>query len=339
MKLPTAQELPAEVRATIGQWGPENVAPVVLDRMFLDHWCEVFQDSNPLYTDDAYAAKSRHGVRIAPPIAMMAMTMPLTWRPAHILAQLPPAQKPALTPYLYLRQNYKLGGAVATFLGPEFHRPIKLGDRLRNRSRLISIEGPRATGVGDGYAVKQEMEWRNQNGELVGTNKIQTFIYEAGPRPPEKLVHGFLPGVYQDASNYTLPPHLAGEKPVQPLVFENTPLMLYRAAAAMRDWNIYHVDNEHVRAHGGVVSMYNSLLCTLSYFNRFADDWTNGEYDLRKIEGPECALLHPGDTIRIEGAVTKRYTQGSEEFVEMAAVMRTQAWTVMPATVVVSRPR
>ena len=107
----------------------------------------------------------------------------------------------------------------------------------------------------------------------------------------------------------------------------------------MRDWNIYHVDNEHVRAHGGVVSMYNSLLFILALFNRFTDDWTGPDYDLRAIDGPVGALLHPGDTIRIEGAVTKRYVQGNEEFVELAAVMRTQAWTVMPATVTVSRPR
>ncbi len=337
MALP--KELPPEVVATIGQWGPENTGQVVLDRMFLDHWAEVLQDSNPLYTDDAFAARSRHGLRIAPATAMMALTMPFAWRPQGLVAQSPQGQKPPMSPYMYLRQTYKLGGAVARYLNPKFHKPVKLGDRLRNRSRIIGFEGPKATAVGEGYGAEQEMEWRNQNGELVATNRIKTFIYEAGPRPPEKLLHGFLPGIYDDLSGYKLPSHLPGEKPVQTLVYENTPLTLFRAASAMRDWNIYHVDNEHVRAHGGVVSMYNSLLFILALFNRFTDDWTGPDYDLRAIDGPVGALLHPGDTIRIEGAVTKRYVQGNEEFVELAAVMRTQAWTVMPATVTVSRPR
>ncbi len=335
--MPLPRELPKDVASLIGVWGPDDVGPVVVDRAFLDHWCEVFQDANPCYTDDARAAGSRHGVRIAPAVACMALAMPYAWRPPQAGGTPPrPAWVP---PYLLMRQRLQLGGAVGLFMRLEFHRPIRLGDRMRRRGRMVAIEGPRMTGVGEGYAVAQEQEHANQDGAPVASVRLKTFIYEAGPRPPERLVHGFLPGLYTDRSGYRLPPHLAGERPAQPLVFPNPPLMLFRAASALRDWNIYHVDSEHVRAHGGVVAMYNSILFIMALFNRFATDWSGPEWDLRQLEGEIGALIHPGDTVRIEGVVARRYAQGAEERVELAAVMRTERWTVMPATLTVARPR
>ncbi len=336
--MPLPKELPADIAAKIGVWGPEEASPVAVDRTYLDHWCEVFQDANPMYTDETYASRSRHKSLIAPAVACMSLGMQYAWRPPHVAAREPKPKEPWAPPYLLLRQRLGLGGAVGLYMRLDFHRVIKLGDRLRRRGRMLGLEGPKMTGAGEGYAVEQEQEHWNQDGLPVASVRLKTFIYEAGARPPEQLVHGFLPGVYTDYSGYRLPAHLADEKPVQPLVFPNPPLMLFRAASALRDWNVYHVDSEHVRAHGGVVAMYNSILFIMALFNRFATDWPGAEWDLRRLEGNIGALIHPGDTVRIEGAVARRYRVSGEERVDLAAVLRTDRWTVMPATLTVARP-
>jgi len=49
-------------------WDPVNQA-------MIRHWCEAMGDSNPVYTDPAFAAASVHGGIVAPPTMMQAWTM------------------------------------------------------------------------------------------------------------------------------------------------------------------------------------------------------------------------------------------------------------------------
>lgn len=48
-------------------------------RPMIRHYCEVMEDANPLYHDDAYAKASRYGEIIAPPTQVQVYTMNPLW--------------------------------------------------------------------------------------------------------------------------------------------------------------------------------------------------------------------------------------------------------------------
>ena len=59
----TYNDLPEEARAQIGKETQPLASPVAVEQALVDHWLEVFEDTNPVYWDEEYAKKSRYGGR------------------------------------------------------------------------------------------------------------------------------------------------------------------------------------------------------------------------------------------------------------------------------------
>ena len=330
------KELPADTAQGIGAWGSWPRGQLVVERGFLDHWCEVFEDKNPAYSDDAYAATSRYGTRIAPSVAGMALNYPYAWRSPSVEQRLR-ERAGWVPPHVLLRQRYQLGGSIATSLQLEAHRPIRLGDRVDGRRRVTAIGELRKTAVGQGYTVLHEIEHRNQDNAFVGSIRLATFMYRATPRPVE-LLRGFIPDLQTDLSQYELPPSALGEGPLETLMFRNSLVTMYRVASAVRDWNVFHVDSQYVRVHAGLADKFNSINCHMALLSRFATDWSGPDWHLRNLEMDIGGLVHPGDTIRVEGVVVRRYRLQYEQRVELSAVMRTDQRTVMSANITLVQP-
>ncbi len=332
MPLPT--ELPLDITASIGQWGEWVESPIAVEAGLLDYWCAVLQDGNPAYWDEAYAASSAWKTRIAPPSACLPLTNPLPWRP-------PTAKKAAgggvINPNVRLREQMGLGGVTGLSMDLQWRNPVHLGDRLSVRSRTVSIEGPVTSGVGEGYKTVNERESRNQRAEPALLSRFGTYSYKAWPLEPEALAYGRLPGILPDLSGYVLPVPLKSERPVQPLEYPMPALTFYKAASVMRDWNLYHVDTQYVRANGGIAAMYPSLLFEMALLNRFATAWSGPEWNLRRLQWTTGGLIHPGNTVRIEGVPTQRYAEAGEERVDIVAVMRTEHCTVLTVELTLAR--
>ena len=335
MSLP--RDLPDDIGNAIGTWSPVAHGPLAVERGFLHHWCEVFQDANPAYTDEAYASRSRHRTLIAPPTAVFSLTSPYAWLPPHVQ---PAATSPGAfsNPYGLLRRRYALTGAIGLAMHLQWRAAIKLGDRLRGRSRVVAIDGPVESSVGEGYRVSHEREFLSGEGSPLAFAQLQTFVYRC-VREKRTLLEGHLPGIYENFSAYALPGGLEHETPVPTLEFPNPVLMHYRAASALRDWNVYHVDSDYVRARAGLGSMYASILFIMALLSRFATDWSGPEWELRSLRGRIGALIHPGDTVRIEGVITDRRRDQGQETVTLDAVVRTQRATVMPVQLGLMRPQ
>src|SRR5262245_60313486 len=66
----------AWLRALIGQpVGEPSIAPDPVNQPMIRHWATAMEDHNPVYTDPAFAASSRFGGIVAPPLMLQTWTM------------------------------------------------------------------------------------------------------------------------------------------------------------------------------------------------------------------------------------------------------------------------
>ncbi len=63
----------ARQRALIGKESAPAAAPYAVNEAMARHWCEMVEDANPIYFDEAYARTTWLQSRLAPP------TMLFTW--------------------------------------------------------------------------------------------------------------------------------------------------------------------------------------------------------------------------------------------------------------------
>lgn len=168
-------ELYDELQAFIGsQEGPAE-AGYDVNRAMIQHWCEAIEDGNPLYNDEGYAKKSKYRGIIAPPPMMQTFSGGPRWpRP-----QKEPSSTDRLTEKLHQAGYIH---TIATNNTLEFLRPLRLGDRLTRRSKLVSISTEKKTRAGTGFFVTSETTYTNQRGEVVGTQLFTTLRF----KPPER---------------------------------------------------------------------------------------------------------------------------------------------------------
>src|SRR5262245_17699891 len=64
------------MRALIGKpVGSPSVAPDPVNKPMIRHWATALEDHNPVYTDPEFAAASRFGGIVAPPLMLQTWTM------------------------------------------------------------------------------------------------------------------------------------------------------------------------------------------------------------------------------------------------------------------------
>ena len=67
----------AAMRALVGRpIGAPSVAPDPVNQPMIRHWAAAMEDHNPIYVDPAFAAASRFGGIVAPPLMLQTWTMP-----------------------------------------------------------------------------------------------------------------------------------------------------------------------------------------------------------------------------------------------------------------------
>ncbi len=145
-------------RTLIGMESGPMYAPDEVCKQMIRHWVEYTEDENPLYTDEEYAKGSKYGGIIAPPQMMMVWCMPRMWpwpeMPWNPMGEL---ELPGATTW------------VATDIIHEFHLPVRPGDSLSYTMKLESVSEEKKTRVGNGHFITTLSTYRNQRGEVVGT--------------------------------------------------------------------------------------------------------------------------------------------------------------------------
>jgi uncharacterized OB-fold protein/acyl dehydratase len=162
---------------------PERGADEVNQPM-IRHWVEAVGDENPVYTDAEAAERSVHGEIVAPPVMLQAWVM-------RGVRPRPSSGGNARDELMRLLDDAGFTSVVATNCEQEYHRYLHLGDHLSTTTTIESVSGEKATGLGVGHFVTTRVDYRTDDGELVGTMRFRILKFKPGtgrsaPKAPEE---------------------------------------------------------------------------------------------------------------------------------------------------------
>ncbi len=158
----------ARQRALIGKESAPVAAPYAVNEAMARHWCEMVEDANPIYFDEAYARTTWLQGRFAPPTMLYTWGRPPPW---------PPTKRTSLVDELALEGCTT---TVAVNAVQEYLMPLRYGDTLTVTSRLTAISDEKTTRLGTGHFVSTTDTFRNQLGQVVGTHTFTFFMYRPG---------------------------------------------------------------------------------------------------------------------------------------------------------------
>jgi acyl dehydratase len=154
-----------EQRALIGKETAPFRAPYAVNEAMARHWCEMVEDANPIYFDEAYARSTWLQGRFAPPAMLYTWARPLLW---------PQMERESAVDRLALEGCPM---TVAVNAVQEYVQPVRYGDVLSVTSKILSVSDEKTTRLGTGHFVTSVDTFRNQLDEIVGTHSFTFFIY------------------------------------------------------------------------------------------------------------------------------------------------------------------
>jgi uncharacterized protein len=144
------------------------------------NWTDAIGDTNPLYTDAAFAAGTGHGQLVAPPAMVQVWTMPGLVHPAA-------GGPDPLGQMMTVLDEAGYTSVVATNCEQTYHRYLRHGELLALRSELAGVSGPKQTGLGEGWFVTTRNTWYSGD-EPVATMNWRVLKFRpaggTGGRPP-----------------------------------------------------------------------------------------------------------------------------------------------------------
>ncbi len=154
-----------EQRALIGKESAPRTSPDAVNQAMARHWCEMVEDTNPIYFDEAYARTTWLQGAFAPP------SMLYTWghRPVW-----PETEVESLPSRLKLEN---CPATVAVNAVQEYKMPLRYGDTLTITSQISALGEEKSTRLGIGHFVTMIDTFRNQLGQVVGTHTFTFFLY------------------------------------------------------------------------------------------------------------------------------------------------------------------
>jgi acyl dehydratase len=155
-----------EMRAWIGKETPPWTIDVT--RRDIVRFAVATDDVNPLYLDESYAQRSRYGGLITPPLFYMApLTDPVP--ETGLRADGLPYEGRFPIPPTPLSRVMDGGTEI------EFHAPMRLGDTLTGRCKILDIYQKEGRS-GPLIFVVRETRYANQHGEIVVIEKAATIL-------------------------------------------------------------------------------------------------------------------------------------------------------------------
>jgi acyl dehydratase len=165
-----SDDLPAGIAALIDQPQYDEAGDFPVDRGYIWTACASVENGNPLFWDDAVAEELTAGP-IAAPSMLSTWFRPHHWAPGLATQRLP------LQVHFDLKEQLGLPEAVMSDNTTIFHEPVRPGDVLRTCQRLRSVSPQKTTKLGTGRFWVIDVEYRNQNGDLVGVESWTGFGY------------------------------------------------------------------------------------------------------------------------------------------------------------------
>lgn len=153
--------------------GPPERGADPVNLPMIRHWIEAIGDENPVYVDADAAARSVHGQIIAPPTMLQAWVM-------RGVRPRPSTGGNARDELMRVLDEGGFTSVVATNCEQEYHRSLHLGDHLSATTVIESVSDEKTTALGVGHFVTTRVEYRTDDGELVGTMRFRILKFKPG---------------------------------------------------------------------------------------------------------------------------------------------------------------
>lgn len=175
----TDPELQSKLAALVDQptGGSEkpSVAPDPVNQPMIRHWAYALADMNPVYLDAEFAAASRFGGIVSPPVMLQTWTMP-----SPILEGIgdrggAPVEIEG-NPTAFLDEaGYT--STVATNSEFEIERYPRLGDVISARSVFEDVSEEKKTALGTGFFLTWVITYSDQNGDVLGRQRFRVLRF------------------------------------------------------------------------------------------------------------------------------------------------------------------
>lgn len=175
----TDPELQAKLRALVGQptggTGKPSVAPDPVNQPMIRHWAHALNDMNPVYLDPEFAAASRFGGIVSPPVMLQTWTMPAPKLDGIAERGGAPVEIKA-NPTAFLDEaGYT--STVATNSEFEIERYPRLGDVISATTVYESVSNEKQTALGAGFFLTWLTTYTDQNGEVLGRQRFRVLRF------------------------------------------------------------------------------------------------------------------------------------------------------------------
>ena len=165
-----ASRLAALVGKPVGS-GEASVAPDPVNQPMIRHWAAAFEDHNPVYTDPEFAATTRFGGIVAPPLMLQTWTMATPKITGIAERGGSPVESKGAGP-LAVFDDAGFVGTLASNSEFEIVRYLRPGDVVSATTVIESISEEKKTRLGPGHFVTWVTTYLDGAGEVVGR---QTF--------------------------------------------------------------------------------------------------------------------------------------------------------------------
>jgi hypothetical protein len=163
-------DLPDDVKQLVGVIQYEEPGEFPVERGYVWTTCSSVENANPLFWDDQVAEELTGGP-IAMPTMLSVWFRPHNWSPGRTEPAVP------LQVHFDLKARFDLPEAVMSDNTITFYEPVRPGDRLRTHQILRSVSPPKTTKLGTGRFWVIDVEYHNENDELVGIESYTGFGY------------------------------------------------------------------------------------------------------------------------------------------------------------------
>jgi acyl dehydratase len=169
------QRLDALIGRPVGSSG-SSVGPDPVNQPMIRHWAAAFEDANPVYTDPEFAASTRFGGLVAPPLMLQTWTM-ATPRITGIAERGgSPVESEGASPLAVFDE----AGFVATLASNtefDIDRYLRPGETVSASTVIESISPRKNTRIGPGYFVTWLTTYVAGAGDVVGRQRFRILKF------------------------------------------------------------------------------------------------------------------------------------------------------------------
>jgi MaoC dehydratase-like protein len=172
-------EFHEKLTALVGQptdgAGKPSVAPDPVNQPMIRHWAYALADMNPVYLDPEFAATSRFGGIVSPPVMLQTWTMPSP-KLEGIGERGGAPTEVTNNPTAFLDEA-GYSSTVATNSEFEIERYPRLGDVISATSVFEDVSNEKKTAKGTGFFLTWLITYTDQHGEVLGRQRFRVLRF------------------------------------------------------------------------------------------------------------------------------------------------------------------